>query len=245
MEAIRRCILLIVCLLNGVLCLWAQEIEFNELNWDFGTIEEMGGKVSHTFEFKNIGKSPVVIVNVRATCGCTTSEFSREPVAVGAHSKLEVTFDPRYRPGIFRKSIYVHSSVSREPFRLSIMGRVTPRVLSLEERYPFVLTQGGRLGEMYLMVRGVSVGAMMQTSVEYYNEGRRDMKIEFRPRHESKHLKLFYGEKVAAESGGTMDVGYFVEEGDDVDVMLCDTLDIYINGRASGKSLYVNGNWAK
>lgn len=245
MRVFARYILLVICLLSGGLCSMAQGLEFNENSWDFGEIAEMGGEVSHTFEFWNRGKSPVVLVNVRTTCGCTMSEYSREPIAVGASSKLEITFDPRYRPGLFRKSIYVHSSASSEPIRLSIMGYVSPRVLSIEERYPFALLSGGRLSEMYHVVSGVRRGELMQTSVGYYNDSKRAIDVEFKPRHDSKYLRILYNKRVEAGKSATIDIGYYCEGREDHSVVLSDTLDIYVNGRSADRSLFVRGSWAE
>ena len=53
-------------------------------SFDFGTIKEADGKVSHTFEVSNTGDMPLVITRVIASCGCTTPEWPKEPVAAGA-----------------------------------------------------------------------------------------------------------------------------------------------------------------
>lgn len=238
-----RYILVVLCLLGGVMGVCAQRLEFRELSWDFGTIEELGGDVTHSFEFRNTAEQPVVIHNVKTTCGCTTPEFSRRPIAVGESSTLKISFDPRFRPGRFRKEVYLYSTLSNEPLVLYIEGRVTPRVLSTEERYPYTLGSGARLGAMYITIGDLCEGEMMQTSVEYYNGAKRAMDIEFRPRKESKHLKLFYDREVAAGEGATLEVGYYIEAGEVEKPELRDTVDIFVEGRNSGKSLFLRGRW--
>ncbi|MFR6415865.1 MAG: DUF1573 domain-containing protein [Alistipes shahii] len=47
--------------------------------WDFGTIRESDGRVSHTFTGVNRGDKPLVILDVVTSCGCTVPEFSRQP----------------------------------------------------------------------------------------------------------------------------------------------------------------------
>ncbi len=249
MGCCMRSMMLICCLLSGVLGgvfgVRAASLEFRELSWDFGNIEELGGDVSHTFSFRNDSSSPVVISNVRTTCGCTTPEYVKKPIAAGDESTLTVTFDPRFRPGQFKKDIYVYSTLSSEPIVLSIVGRVAPRVLSIEERYPYKLLSGARLGQMYITVSYLSPGDMMQTSVEYYNESDDPIEVEFKARRESERLKLFYDNGVAARSGATLEVGYYIEADEAIGETLRDTVDIVVNGKATGKSIFIKGVWVK
>ena len=64
------------------------KIEFEEVKHDFGDIPE-GPKSSYTFKFKNTGNEPLVLQNVRASCGCTVPEWSKEPIAPGASSQVQ------------------------------------------------------------------------------------------------------------------------------------------------------------
>ncbi|MBI4646749.1 MAG: DUF1573 domain-containing protein [Bacteroidia bacterium] len=100
-----------------------QSISFNEETHDFGVIEENGGKVSNKFEFTNTGSEPLVINNVKASCGCTTPEWSKEPVPAGAKGYVTATFDPKNRPGNFNKSITVTYAESQTKV-LYIKGEV-------------------------------------------------------------------------------------------------------------------------
>ena len=53
---------------------------FQHTEWDFGDIKEDGGKVKHSFSFRNTTNQPLSLVRVTANCGCTTPDYSREPV---------------------------------------------------------------------------------------------------------------------------------------------------------------------
>src|SRR5690554_2298404 len=55
------------------------QLSFEKKVHDFGSIKEEGGTVAYTFEFTNTGQMPLVIHNVRASCGCTTPEWTRTP----------------------------------------------------------------------------------------------------------------------------------------------------------------------
>ena len=43
----------------------------------------MGEKVEVKFKFKNVGTKPLLLLQVQAGCGCTTSDYTKEPIAPG------------------------------------------------------------------------------------------------------------------------------------------------------------------
>lgn len=102
--------------------------EFVEKTHDFGVIKEEAGRVSHVFTFKNLTQSPLTIKNVRASCGCTTPNWSKEPIAPEGTGEITVTYNAKNRPGAFHKSITVTLSNGTEDFTqvLFIKGQVTP-----------------------------------------------------------------------------------------------------------------------
>jgi len=67
-------------------------ISMKESAFDFGTIPQ-GKPVYHFFEVINTGKTPMVISNVQTSCGCTTPEWSKEPVAPGGTTKIRVGYN--------------------------------------------------------------------------------------------------------------------------------------------------------
>lgn len=99
-------------------------ISAEQTSHDFGTIKEADGKVSHTFQIKNEGNMPLVITRVIASCGCTTPEWTKEPIAPGKTGDIKVTYDPAGRPGPFAKTISVYSNGKTGSFILTIRGDV-------------------------------------------------------------------------------------------------------------------------
>lgn len=91
---------------------------------DFGNVKENGGIVSHDFTIKNTGKSPLVILSARASCGCTVPEIPKEPIKPGGTAVVKVSFDPKGRPGEFNKSIQVKSNDAKVTLKIS--GVVIP-----------------------------------------------------------------------------------------------------------------------
>ena len=99
-------------------------ISAEQTSHDFGQIKETDGKVSATFAVKNTGDAPLVITRVIASCGCTTPEWTKEPIAPGQSGDIKITYDPKGRPGPFSKTISVYSNGKTGSFILTIRGEV-------------------------------------------------------------------------------------------------------------------------
>ena len=102
------------------------QFEFEELNYDFGTITE-GEVVEHTFTFTNTGEAPLVIQSTSASCGCTTPSYSREPVAPGETGEVQVKFNSQNRPGVQNKTITITANTEPAVTRLFIKTNVNPK----------------------------------------------------------------------------------------------------------------------
>lgn len=94
---------------------------------DFGTINEADGKVSCTFEIENVGDEPLVILGVYVSCGCTTYEFSKEPIAPGEKGSVRVTLDPTGREGTYIKSIHIYTNTLPKKKTVRIHSFIVPK----------------------------------------------------------------------------------------------------------------------
>ncbi|MGV3762521.1 MAG: DUF1573 domain-containing protein [Parapedobacter sp.] len=91
--------------------------------YDFGTVKE-GEKVKHEFKFTNTGSSPLIISNVQASCGCTTPEYSKNPIAPGDQGMVKVVFNSAGQVGKQHKMITITSNASSEHTMLHLRGEV-------------------------------------------------------------------------------------------------------------------------
>ena len=82
-----------------------EAIELKEVEYDFGKIPQ-GKPVYHSFEVWNKTNAPLKLENVAASCGCTTPEWNREPIAAGASDKIKVGYNAAAE-GYFEKFITV------------------------------------------------------------------------------------------------------------------------------------------
>lgn len=100
----------------------APEIVFTETSHDFGTIP-FNGDGTYTFEFKNTGNEPLVLSEVRSSCGCTTPEWPRQPIKKGEKATIKVKYNTSIM-GPFNKSVFVTSNAKTPRIVLSIKGSV-------------------------------------------------------------------------------------------------------------------------
>ncbi|MDR3705851.1 MAG: DUF1573 domain-containing protein [Paludibacteraceae bacterium] len=164
----------IVLLLSTALFAQKPGIHFAEPNYDFGTVKEEDGKVSHVFEFLNTGTSDLVLTNVQASCGCTTPQWSREPIAPKQKGSITVTYSAAGRPGPFTKTITVTSNADKQ--LLSIKGTVTPKGQKVEDVYP-ILFNDIRLKFKAVKFGDVSKGETRKEQLPIANISNKDVTV--------------------------------------------------------------------
>jgi len=101
----------------------AAKLIFKEESYNFTEIPE-GPQVTHEFKFSNTGKEPLILSNVRASCGCTTPSWPKEPILPGKDGTILVTYNTQGRPGAFNKTITITSNADESNKVISIKGEV-------------------------------------------------------------------------------------------------------------------------
>ena len=99
-------------------------IEFEEKEFDFGTIDE-GEKVSHTYIFTNTGSEPLIIKDAKGSCGCTVPSWPKDPVAPGATGEMLVEFNSKGKSGSQNKRVTITANTAPGQTFISIKGEVT------------------------------------------------------------------------------------------------------------------------
>ena len=119
-------VIIIICVVFINLNILAQNkgaiIEFETSTIDYGTIEK-GANGVRIFKFTNIGDSPLIITNVKASCVCTIPKKPAKPILPGANGEIEVKYDTK-RVMPFRKTISVGSNAVNSTVLLTIKGKV-------------------------------------------------------------------------------------------------------------------------
>lgn len=101
----------------------AQEFKFETETIDYGKITQ-GSEGKRVFEFTNTGDSPIIIKDIKSTCGCTVPKRPDKPVMPGEKGQIEVSYDTK-RLGRFSKTITVYSNAKTERKMLRIKGYIS------------------------------------------------------------------------------------------------------------------------
>ena len=98
------------------------EIEFETEVIDYGSIVQNSDGLK-VFTFTNTGNAPLLITNVKSSCGCTVPTYSKEAILPGVEGQIEVIYDTK-RLGAFSKTITVFSNTKQERITLKIKGSI-------------------------------------------------------------------------------------------------------------------------
>lgn len=154
-------------------------ISFEKERHDFGKIKEENGLVKFKFQFTNTGSTPLIIQNVKPSCGCTTPEWNKEPVKPGGTGYISATYNPQNRPGRFDKTISVYTNTDKGVIILHIEGEVLPREKTLEEIYRINIS-GVRLTNNNVSLGKVFKGSAKSKEIEMVNTLQENASITFR-----------------------------------------------------------------
>lgn len=120
--------LLLFAGLFGALAVNAQDRKAEEVvkvsseTHDFGKVKQ-GVPVTTDFVLNNISGQPMIIENVTAGCGCTTPEWSKEPVLAGGSTKVKVGYNAAAM-GPINKEVYIKIAGVSLPKVIKITGEV-------------------------------------------------------------------------------------------------------------------------
>lgn len=89
---------------------------------DVGQIPQ-GTPKAIVYEFKNTGKTAVVITSVQGSCGCTATDYTKEPILPGKSAKVTATYNAANKGG-FTKTVTVTTSAETTPKVLTLKGTV-------------------------------------------------------------------------------------------------------------------------
>ncbi|MDR1584434.1 MAG: DUF1573 domain-containing protein [Prevotellaceae bacterium] len=213
------------------------KIQFTETKHDFGNVKEVNGHVSYVFTFKNTGNAPLVIQNVETSCGCTSPEYTKEPVQPGKTGKVKATFDPTGRPNYFDKNLTVISNAENNRVILNIKGNVEAKAFTIEEQYPFAVDKVRFKNSALEMFKILSTGIRTE-SLDIINTGTTPAIVDFE--NVPPHI-IIKAEPVSIPAGakGVISCTYNAAKKKDLGVV---TDDVTIKIKTSKGTLKVRAN---
>ena len=88
--------------------------KFVEETHDFGVINR-GPIANYSFEFTNTGDQPLIIMDVKPSCGCTNVDWPKAPVRPGEKGKISLGIKSNELHGVFHKEVYILSNAVNNP----------------------------------------------------------------------------------------------------------------------------------
>jgi len=215
-------------------------IHFVEKEYDFGTFRESEGNVIHDFTFTNTGKVPLIINDVKASCGCTTPQWTKEPVLPGKTGIIRISYNPKSRPGSFNKTIQVNSNADMPSVTLAVQGVVIP-VDQVEVAYKYTAGQL-RLQTIYAAFGEVYKGDTADFSIKVMNTSM-DKSARLSFRQLPQHLRVtMVPEVIEPQQEGRIVIEYLSSVQKDWDYAV-DRIDLLINGQpVSGNRISITAN---
>ncbi len=98
---------------------------FEETVFDFGKLVD-GEIVTHKFKFKNVGNAPLIISDISTTCGCTSPEYSKDPIQPGEMGEILIEFNSAGKVGQVTKNITVIANTNPVQKLIQIKAQVDP-----------------------------------------------------------------------------------------------------------------------
>ena len=109
-------------------------MSFDKTIHDFGNIKE-GETVQTAFTFTNTGKTDLIIVDARGSCGCTVPKYPKNiPIAPGASGEILVSFDSSNKPNMQQKTVTISANTVSGRETLRIKSMVTPDPVKQKQR---------------------------------------------------------------------------------------------------------------
>jgi hypothetical protein len=225
----KNLLLIFLFLLCGISIYAQPRLQVMTPEHDFGVFKEEAGRQTFNFIVTNTGDSTLVISNVVPSCGCTTPEWTKTPIPPRGQGKVTAIYDPAGRPGVFNKTLTVHSNAKPGVMVLVIKGEVKPHEKTLEELFTFPVGKV-RFESNHLAFTSMKKNEKKIRVMQVVNTSKRPMKIEFEgvPQHlelKANPLILKPGQKGVIE--GTYDATKNPQWGDVsnmVSIKLNDTL---------------------
>lgn len=153
-------------------------ITFEKTVHDFGQVLEADGDVSCEFVLKNTGNIPLVLNRVNASCGCTTPQWPKEPIAPGKTGTIKVTYSVKGRIGPFSKTVTIQSNDEKGNATVVIKGEVLKEKPNVEATHPIAMGDL-RLDNNKIDFEVVKNSETKTAFIEVFNTGNMPMSLQF------------------------------------------------------------------
>lgn len=177
-----------------------KQIQFDKEVHDFGDFSLDDGEQSCVFTLTNNSDKPIVIQTVISSCGCTTPDWTKEPILPGKKGQVTAVFMNNQGPYPFDKVLSVYITGNKNPYVLHIRGVVHQKAFSIEDTHPVLMGQL-RLRQRELELGQIKQGMVKTDSVEVINVGKLPLILGYTKRDDNLQIALHPKKLNANEKG--------------------------------------------
>ena len=175
----KRFIIFLCVLAAGFSVIGQPVMKISASEHNFGTFKADAGRQTFDFIVTNTGNAPLLIQNIATSCGCTTPQWTQEPIPAGGKGKITAIYDPTGRYGEkFDKTLSVYTNSKPEIVVLHITGEVLPRELSIEEQFTFPV-DSIRFESNHLAFTNIKKTEKKIRVMQLINTSKKPVKVEF------------------------------------------------------------------
>jgi len=207
---------------------------FDNETFNFGTIQEEGGQATHKYIFTNTGSMPLIIKEVKPSCGCTTPDWTKEPVLPGNKGFVAAIYNPAGRPGPFNKTVTVTSNATNNPVVLKFNGTVTPKAKRPEDTYPIII-DSIRLTSNFVYFDSIYFGEIKTKKIDIWNVRKSACTITLP--NIPKHIKVVFkpSATLAPDQKGSIEITYISKDKNDWGYVF-DNLQFVADGKVNANN---------
>lgn len=148
-------------------------------SYDFGTIREQDGEVSHTFTLRNVSSDTLRIGRYELGCDCTDLTYSNKEILPQGETSITVMYNPTYRPGKFSREVNIFLLPETEYVTLGFQGKVKKSPYEDDYEVSHALGRGLYVSQQRLHLLDKGVGEERQFLLTAKNQTRRPITVHF------------------------------------------------------------------
>lgn len=213
---------------------------FEHDEWDFGTIDEADGIVTHVFRFANISDRPVRIVSISTSCGCTNAQYSNEPVAPGDYGEITVHFSPARTEGQLFREVEVFTDNRQSYNRLQIIANVIPIPMGLEQINPHQLSGVVKTNSNRCNFGYVAQGKTVTKTVNLVNVGDKPATVKVVSTGSKYGMTFKAPQTIAPQQTELLEITYTIPKGKKYYGTARDTIWIKADGQPSVQPIVIS-----
>ncbi len=153
-------------------------IKFEKTVHDYGQMKEADGPAKCVFNFVNTGTEALVITKVKPNCGCTTPEWTKQPIPPNGKGYISAIYDPKNRPGSFNKTIRVTTNADNSNVILRIKGDVLAKKKGVNDLYPYEM-KNIRLNTNHLAFQNITSNQIKIDTIKIVSVAEENIAISF------------------------------------------------------------------